>query len=62
MIEQTEKRAGKRPSKHLVNGGFTKLEAIDAAVATGTCIYAPVPTPRVESIDPHVPNSKAPTR
>lgn len=55
MLEQTEKRTGRRPREHLVDGGFTKLEAIDAAAAAGTCVYAPVPTPRVENIDPHEP-------
>lgn len=55
MLEQTEKRTGRRPHEHLVDGGFTKLEAIDAATEAGTCVYAPVPTPRVEGIDPHEP-------
>lgn len=55
MLEQTEERLGKRPLEHLVDGGFTKLEAIETATSAGTCVYAPVPTPRVESIDPHEP-------
>jgi transposase len=55
MLEQTKRRTGTCPEEHLVDGGFTKLEAIEAAAENGTCVYAPVPTPRVEGIDPHLP-------
>jgi transposase len=52
MIEQIEKRTGKRPLEHLVDGGYTKLEEIDAVEASGTAVYAPVPEPRGDG-DPY---------
>lgn len=55
MLEQTEQRTKRRPQEHLVDGGFTKLEAIEAATNAGICVYAPVSKSRVDGIDPHEP-------
>jgi transposase len=51
MLEQLERRTGQRPSQYLVDGGFTKLEAIDHVEARGVQVYAPVPQPRRQGID-----------
>ena len=53
MLEEVERRTGRKPEEHLVDGGFAKLESIEKASAQGVTIYAPVPKPRVEGTDPH---------
>jgi Transposase DDE domain len=37
---------GRRPRQHLVDGGFAKLDDIDALAGQGVAVYAPPPTPR----------------
>ena len=41
MLEQFERRFGRRPAEALVDGGFATTEAIDAAERGGTRVYAP---------------------
>ena len=41
MLEQIEQRYDARPNAMLVDGGFVKVEAIDAAERNGTTVYAP---------------------
>lgn len=53
MIEQIERRTGQRPNEYLVDGGYTKLDAIHAAESAGTIVFAPVPTPRSDGVDAH---------
>lgn len=60
MLREIETRAGRAPEEHLVDGGFSKKEDIEAAAARGVTVYAPVPTPRVEGIDPHAPKDDDP--
>ena len=55
MLEDVEERTGKKPEEHLVDGGFAKQESIERATEEGVTIYAPVPKPRKESVDPHEP-------
>ena len=55
MLAQVERRTAVRPKEILVDGGYTKLDAIDEADALGVTILAPIPTPRVEGTDPHAP-------
>ena len=43
---------GRRPREHLVDGGFAKLDDIDALAAEGVAVYAPPPAPRTGR-DPH---------
>ena len=43
MIEQIEHRTGKLPESYLVDGGFAKHEAIEAATQLGVEVLAPVP-------------------
>ncbi len=57
MAQQHEQRYGTAPGAMLVDGGFVKVEDIEAVSASEveTTVYAPVPQPRDESRDPHVP-------
>jgi hypothetical protein len=55
MLTDIAQRTGATPAEHLVDGGYTKLDAIEQAGADGVTVYAPVPTPRKEGIDPHQP-------
>ena len=55
MREQVEERTGSEVKDQLIDGGFVKLEAIDAATADGTTMYMPVPKPRKAGTDPHQP-------
>ena len=55
MIAQIEARTGTRPTEYLVDGGYTKHDAIDEAAALGVTLYGPVPSPRKDDIDPHAP-------
>lgn len=55
MHAEIVRRTGERPAEYLVDGGFTKLAAIEEASAEGTTVYAPVPTPRRDGIDPYQP-------
>jgi len=55
MIAQVEGRTGTRPQEILVDGGYTKLDAIDEAAALGVNVLAPIPKPRIEGADPHAP-------
>jgi transposase len=55
MREQVERRTGRKVLEHLVDGGYIGLESVERSAAAGTAIYAPVPRPRNETIDPHQP-------
>jgi len=53
MLEQiAERTAGAQPAESLVDGGYAQLATIDAVEARGLTVYAPVPTPRRDGIDP----------
>jgi len=51
MIEQIEQRTGIKPTEYLVDGGYTKHEAINEATALGVTLYAPVPKPKKDQPD-----------
>ncbi|HEU5182922.1 MAG TPA: IS1182 family transposase [Gemmatimonadaceae bacterium] len=53
MLDQIEERLDVIPESMLVDGGYVKLEAIDEAEHRGVTVYAPVPKPRQENVDPH---------
>lgn len=55
MLDDIKRRTERLPEEDLVDGGFVKKEALEAAAARGVCVYAPVPAPRVEGIDPYAP-------
>lgn len=52
MSDALEAAYGQRPREHLVDGGFAKLDDIDALAKKGVAVYAPPPTPRTGR-DPH---------
>jgi len=57
MLEEIERRTGERPTEHLVDGGFVKLESIEDATAQGVTVYAPVPEPRKAGSDRYAPKA-----
>lgn len=55
MLDEVERNTGKLPRELLVDGGFVNLDAITSAAGRGVTVFAPVPTPRQEGVDPHAP-------
>ena len=57
MVEQHHERYDSYPLEVLVDGGFAKIEDIDAVSAPekGCTVFAPVPKPKKEGRDRHVP-------
>ena len=55
MSERLAAVHGRRPSEHLVDGGFAKLADVEAPAAVGVAVFAPVPKPRDPARDPHAP-------
>jgi transposase len=55
MLDQLERRTGRRPTQYLVDGGYAKHEDIDTLAARGVTVFCPVPKPRKAGIDPHAP-------
>jgi len=43
MIEQTEKRYGRLPDEHYIDGGFRSNAGIEALEKKGVAVYAPIP-------------------
>jgi transposase len=54
MVEQVTERCDQTPAEWLVDGGYPAHDQLDA-VADQTTVYAPVPKPKTEGIDPHLP-------
>jgi Transposase DDE domain len=54
MNDELALRYGRRPGQHLADGGFAKLDDIEALEQAGVAVYVPVPTPRDKSRDRHV--------
>jgi len=44
MLEELDRRFGRVPKEHLVDGGFAKLAAIEDAAKKGVTVFAPLPT------------------
>jgi len=57
MVEQLDERYGKVPDEILVDGGFASHFAIEEVSRgeQGCTVYAPVPKPKDEKRDPHIP-------
>ncbi len=55
MLDQLERRTGKKPREYLVDGGFVTLDNIEAIAARGATAYAPLPQSRNPDVDPHAP-------
>lgn len=55
MNDQLAGQYGRRPRQHLADGGFAKLNDIEALARDGVETFVPVPTPRDPGRDRHVP-------
>ena len=53
MLGQLTERYQRLPHETLVDGGFANKQAIEAATAAGTTVYAPVQKPKDPTRDPH---------
>jgi hypothetical protein len=51
---------GSRPRQHLADGGFAKLDDIEALAQNGVETFTPVPKPRNADRDRHVPQPSDP--
>jgi transposase len=60
MLDQIEERFAQRPREALVDGGFVKLEDLEAVQGgkQGCLVYAPVPKPKKVGVDRHAPKPK----
>jgi transposase len=54
MRQQVEQRTGQKVEQHLMDGGYVGLDSIENAEPHVT-IFAPVPKPKKEGVDPHQP-------
>ncbi len=55
MNEALARHYGERPRAYLADGGYAKLDDIEALTAAGIVAYVPVPTPRDKTRDPNAP-------
>ncbi|MGI0148977.1 MAG: transposase, partial [Thermoplasmata archaeon] len=55
MLDQIESRTGLVPGEHLVDGGYVRHEDMQKAADRNVTVYAPIPTPRNRTADPHQP-------
>jgi hypothetical protein len=56
MLDQVEKRTGKRPAEILIDGGYVDHASIDQVSRGGTTVYGPPPKPRRgDTRDPYEP-------
>ncbi len=56
MLDAIESRTGRRPSEHLVDGGYPSHPAVDAAAEKEVTLFAPLPKPKKgDTRDPHAP-------
>jgi transposase len=55
MRDRVEERTGQAVKEHLLDGGYVRLEDVDAAAEAGPTLFMPVPTPRKKGADPHQP-------
>ena len=58
MLEEVERKTGRRPKEYLVDGGFAKHADIEEAAAKGVTLYAPVAKPKDDDEDPHEPKAR----
>lgn len=55
MSEQLAENYGTYPAEHLADGGFVKLDDLNALHEAGVVVYAPVAAPRDKTRDRHAP-------
>jgi transposase len=60
MVEEVERRTGKCAKQWLVDGGYASLADIQAAGEHGVKVLAPVPQPKSDDVDPHLPKKNDP--
>ena len=60
MNEALAASYGRRPAQHLADGGFAKLDDIEALTRAGVVTYVPVPAPRDKTRDRHAPQANDP--
>lgn len=48
MLDDIERRHGRLPGEHLVDGGYTKLDAIEDAAKRGVVVFAPLPKKKTD--------------
>jgi transposase len=58
MLDQLKRRTGRLPKEVLVDGGYTSLGSITGVEKRGVAVYAPVPRPRTDGIDPYARKAK----
>jgi transposase len=61
MNEALAAAYGTRPAEHLADGGFAKLDDIEALAEAGVVTYVPVPAPRDRTRDRHAPRTDDPS-
>ena len=57
MVEQLQRRYGRCPDEHLVDGGFVAHPDLEQMAAQGVTVYAPLPLPRAKDQDPTQPRA-----
>ena len=60
MNEALAASYGQRPARHLADGGFARLDDIEALAQAGVESYVPVPMRRHETRDRHTPQANDP--
>ena len=55
MLEEIGRRTEKLPQELLVDGGYTKLDSIEAAAVAGVKVYSPLQQARRSDVDPSKP-------
>lgn len=55
MLDEIDRRTSTLPEELLVDGGFVNRDAIDEAAGKGVKVFAPVPAPKQDGVDPHAP-------
>lgn len=53
MVDEVERRTGKKAKEWLADGGYTSLADIQAAGEQGVKVLAPLPQPKSKDVDPH---------
>ncbi len=49
MLDDIKRRYDRLPGEHLVDGGYTKLEAIEDAAGRGVTVFAPLPKKEIDA-------------
>lgn len=58
MLEEVERRTGKKPKQWLADGGYASLADVQAVGDHGAKVIAPLPEPKADDVDPHLPKKK----